>query len=163
MIAVPAAIVALVGLLCMALLRAALHGGTWTPFLFGNRQEHPASGRASARSFAAPGADLLPHHFQKRLGRPGEHLVLLPDQIHAGSYLVRQRAEAEAAFSPGMDEPVQAERVTDALLHHQGGVVKQVVGADDVQPLQVTAEPRPEAVLYGTCGVPKKKPNRNPA
>ena len=75
-----------------------------------------------------------------------------------------KRPEAEGAVSSGVDDAVQAQRRTQAVLHHQGGVVEQAVTGHDVQRVEPSAKP----VLQGACileaaGDDEGKPRVSPA
>ena len=77
----------------------------------------------------------------KELGRFGKAVLLLPDQIDMGGKLRLQRPKAEGAVRTGINQLVQAKRISQAFFYHEGSIVEQIISGNDVQVLRLFLQP----------------------
>src|SRR5699024_8308821 len=138
-------------------------GGTWSigmgamgkPFPYGKASSitYPGLGvalfpfplaRGSLLSGAirlTPSGDLALQAFQEFFSGFREKLVFFPRDMEPHLQLRLQRPEAQRAVAGCSDDLVQAQGVPHAFLHHDRGVVQQIVCRDDVQLLIAFPEP----------------------
>ena len=69
---------------------------------------------------------------QKQLGSFGKDLVLLCKKIDIGSKGWRDRYKGQRVLSFRVDQIINTQSISQASLHHQSGVVNEVVGGDCV-------------------------------
>ena len=88
-----------------------------------------------------PIRDLALQAFQKFFSGLREKLVLFPGDMQPHFQLRLQRPEAQRAAAGCPDDLVQTQGVSHAFLHHDRGVVQQIVCRGDVQLLITFSEP----------------------
>ena len=79
-----------------------------------------------------PRSHQSPQMIQEDFYGLGKNLVLFPDDAPAGFQTGRKGAKAQSAAT-GIDQPVEAERVSQPFVYQQGCVVDQVIGSHDVK------------------------------
>ena len=73
--------------------------------------------------------------------------MLFPDDVQVGLQAGLQWTEAKGAVTGSIHQPVEAQGIADALLHHEGRVVNQVIGHHDIHFIRGAAEPAGQLVL----------------
>ena len=74
----------------------------------------------------------IPAFQQEFFGSLCKHLILFPDKAHTSFHLWRKGTETEAALTGNIDDLIKADGVSNAFVHHERAVKKEVIGRHNI-------------------------------